>query len=380
MAPDFFHQFMKLPPELRREIYLLATPARVVHIKEHEEYHSSFIMRHYKRAQQLKLDPSLSHFACNWRGHIPVANNKSELPMPCPIWLEQHLDMAWNFARDGYLYSQAPIPVFLHTCRCDWDFSQFHPADMERVRRVALAQPGEHGYFAFVEQDIRLNCFEGLNEVARLFGNLDEMLLVEWTGKSLRQMRDADHRYLKEYLPGQNKYDTRNLSTCAELREIDVLLRDFPPPSCPPLPPPMWHAPSNQCPPPLRIARATGTFPDLPDELKQEGLSSLENVQAALENRLTEKREQAISADDSVSEWKIPKVQSVHLLTLLEYQLVERERSGALERFHEKRRIWASEIALKRIVTRGYYSICADYSEATTCSQRVWLEKEVSPW
>ena len=165
-SPATFHQFPLLPYELRRYIYILATPPRIVHVREsypvdnkgeikeewlklpdNEDYpyegykrsHAYERFRDQYRAKPLpSLHPDLAYFARNWaRGDLFSAGAQTrleqfgftaprrKLPWPAtgsvpqiePIWLERHLDAAFELLRESYLYSQAPIPALLHTCR-----------------------------------------------------------------------------------------------------------------------------------------------------------------------------------------------------------------------------------------------------------------------
>ncbi|KAI1389899.1 uncharacterized protein F4822DRAFT_400142 [Hypoxylon trugodes] len=163
-----FHLFPHLPFELRREIYILATPPRIVDVRESwnfedqdefmEEWQESgldvgeyeefklvyardkFLERYGTEMLQTKLHPDLAYFAHSWRHRIPVRGRENsqallepygftsknalrqpwtptdEIPEIPLHWLENHLDVAFNLIRDSYLYSEAPIPALLHMC------------------------------------------------------------------------------------------------------------------------------------------------------------------------------------------------------------------------------------------------------------------------
>jgi hypothetical protein len=141
MAPDSFHQFPFLPFEIRRIIYLMASPPRIVHVKEKHEDFDEFEERFRTQPVQLNLHPSLVHFAPFWRDRIASwqAGNKQTYlekygftgpptkhqPWERTSWLPdiphhaiaQRWDWAWETVRKGYLYSAAPIPKFLHVTR-----------------------------------------------------------------------------------------------------------------------------------------------------------------------------------------------------------------------------------------------------------------------
>jgi hypothetical protein len=141
MATETFPLFSSLPLELRRKIYMLATPPRIVPVQEVSENHEEFEERFRTTPVQLKLDPSLTHFAFNWRriphihrhsrqgqqtldsygitggkaSHRPWEPSASTPKIPL-CWLANQPKVAWELVRQGYLYSKAPIPALLHTC------------------------------------------------------------------------------------------------------------------------------------------------------------------------------------------------------------------------------------------------------------------------
>lgn len=137
MAPDTFHCFGLLPLELRRHIYLLATPSRIVHVKEKTEDRDEFNER-FNATFKLDLDPSLTYFSYNWgrplrryRDRQPPLETFGFTGAGAPYqpwepsaatpefplrWIATQPDMAWELMRTSYLYSRAPIPPLLHTC------------------------------------------------------------------------------------------------------------------------------------------------------------------------------------------------------------------------------------------------------------------------
>ncbi|KAH7317915.1 hypothetical protein BKA65DRAFT_557327 [Rhexocercosporidium sp. MPI-PUGE-AT-0058] len=139
MAPETFPQFPLLPPELRLQIYLLATPPRFIHIREHllSDYNTFHLnWTNNPIPPDFKLHPSLTYFAHEWRHTIPLRTTQTTLtshgftttkPVPqswtpsksCPeIPLHSLLDepeIAWELSKESYLYSKAPIPALLHT-------------------------------------------------------------------------------------------------------------------------------------------------------------------------------------------------------------------------------------------------------------------------
>ncbi|KAI0486542.1 hypothetical protein F4859DRAFT_470685 [Xylaria cf. heliscus] len=147
MAPDTFHQFAFLPFELRRMIYLFASPPRFVHVREHHEDREAFEERFRTTPVQLTLHPSIAYFARNWRSRIPWSPSRwrryyrhhqltldtygfscsrpnhqpwestEEVPGIPHHFLSENPEVAWEFVRSGSFYSTAPIPTLLHVTR-----------------------------------------------------------------------------------------------------------------------------------------------------------------------------------------------------------------------------------------------------------------------
>ncbi|KAM5354111.1 hypothetical protein ACJ41O_000761 [Fusarium nematophilum] len=162
MNSDTFELFPDLPPEIRRQIYILATPPRFVHIREWppptpEAYRAFREWFAQALPSQLVIHPSLEYFAGFWSRYIlgpkdqadfqlqrprlrqstldrygfTVTASDGEPPSPppqpwtpsleCPridpIWLSESPRFAWHWCRRSSLYSKAPIPPLLHTCR-----------------------------------------------------------------------------------------------------------------------------------------------------------------------------------------------------------------------------------------------------------------------
>ncbi|KAI1380739.1 hypothetical protein F4677DRAFT_404472 [Hypoxylon crocopeplum] len=164
-AVPIFHLFSFLPFELRREIYILATPPRIVHVREAWDFEKDadfrkaynennlcyeqfkytwalekFSERYETKPLQTNLHPDLAYFAHNWRHRIPFRStahtqtclesygftSKVRPYQPWPptrdtpeiplCWLEDNVAVAFELIRESYIYSKAPIPPFLHTC------------------------------------------------------------------------------------------------------------------------------------------------------------------------------------------------------------------------------------------------------------------------
>ncbi|KAH7024920.1 uncharacterized protein B0I36DRAFT_387337 [Microdochium trichocladiopsis] len=145
---SLFHSFPKLPFELRRQIYLLATPQRVVHVQERfdpfpsyeaarQDFHThcealctqtqeeqprqpqGTAARRSLRADT--LHPSLAYHGATYPWKVP---RKPGEPEPVPLErLQRMLDrdgcppkLLWQTHRRSQLFSRAPIPAFLHVC------------------------------------------------------------------------------------------------------------------------------------------------------------------------------------------------------------------------------------------------------------------------
>ncbi|KAI1286582.1 hypothetical protein F5Y03DRAFT_380652 [Xylaria venustula] len=144
MALDSFHHFTSLPFELRRMIYLFASPPRFVYVKEETEDWEDFEERFRTTVVQIKLHPSIAYFARNWRHRIPFPpaswrwhdgryqttleryglkgcyskhqpwKPTIEVPDIPYHFLSENPKVAWELMRTGSFYSNAPIPAMLH--------------------------------------------------------------------------------------------------------------------------------------------------------------------------------------------------------------------------------------------------------------------------
>lgn len=136
MALETFNFFQRLPFDLRREIYILATPPRVVHVQEDAQDPDQFEEQFRERAN-LHINPDLAYFAPNWRQkilpepikqrtleavgvsssrggpHQPWEPSASTPEIPLR-WLQDKPRIASLIMRENSLYSAAPIPPLLH--------------------------------------------------------------------------------------------------------------------------------------------------------------------------------------------------------------------------------------------------------------------------
>ncbi|KAL4883257.1 hypothetical protein BJY04DRAFT_29050 [Aspergillus karnatakaensis] len=136
MTSDTFTCFHRLPFDLRREIYMLATPPRVVHVQEHVDMEGS--KEEIRTKINWTLSPDLAYFAPNWRQAVPGKSKQRtlesvgvtsslggryqawqpsastpEIPM---TWLQDNPRVMMQIMRKNHLYSETPIPPLLHTC------------------------------------------------------------------------------------------------------------------------------------------------------------------------------------------------------------------------------------------------------------------------
>ncbi|KKZ66356.1 hypothetical protein EMCG_07857 [[Emmonsia] crescens] len=132
-SPKTFHPFPRFPPEIRRVIYLLATPPRLVKLDEYPEpnrtTYDEFLASFGDKVPipgNLKIHPSLAYFAQNWRNHIPVNNNSNNNP-PRECW---NVDVPRNPGSPRNIYSSSalpPAPPPLQTTLDSYGFSSSKP-------------------------------------------------------------------------------------------------------------------------------------------------------------------------------------------------------------------------------------------------------------
>ncbi|OJI98956.1 hypothetical protein ASPVEDRAFT_25798 [Aspergillus versicolor CBS 583.65] len=137
MTLETFDLFQRLPFDLRREIYILATPPRIIHVKEDAQDPTQF-EEQFKEKANICVNPDLAYFAPNWRQkilpepikqrtleavgvsssrggpHQPWEPSASTPEIPLR-WLQDKPSIAWLIMRENSLYSAAPIPPLLHT-------------------------------------------------------------------------------------------------------------------------------------------------------------------------------------------------------------------------------------------------------------------------
>ncbi|EWY88024.1 hypothetical protein FOYG_09386 [Fusarium oxysporum NRRL 32931] len=163
--------FQSLPPEIRHEIYLLATPARVVHLR------ADFV--NFDECYTLWRVSSYQGAFCHWRQSKNYENRV-----------------------------------------------RFDPGDAIRVRRLAINNfshclyevPGD------LEPALWHNCHRlCLYPQNKEFTALEELLVVDWTRNAFPRGLTRDMGYPAKPPPKRHRYDTGNLWKCVKVEETSLL-------------------------------------------------------------------------------------------------------------------------------------------------------------
>ncbi|KAH7032686.1 uncharacterized protein B0I36DRAFT_347867 [Microdochium trichocladiopsis] len=251
MAPKTFHSFPHLPPEIRALIYEATIQPRVVHVQERHECKARFMERFRTSVlpPDFEIDDDHVHFAYNWLYNLDIDTPASQKTLDdCGFsvqkkaeegpkrnrflgdltpeiklnWVMDYQEVAWDLMRKAALFSHAPVPALLHTCKesrgtlqvqgyklayatrsapaltwfnfdidtlllkaidhtCtvplpdghDWDVTQFKPADLFRVKQLALS--GAQKLLLIDGDDIFPFGF-----FTDLFECLEELHIIEW--------------------------------------------------------------------------------------------------------------------------------------------------------------------------------------------------------
>ncbi|KAG9498428.1 hypothetical protein J7337_009233 [Fusarium musae] len=400
MSLPEFRYFLALPLELRQEIYRLATPPRFVEVRRSTEQDYDEFAEHIRATPNaIRLDESLTHFSFNWRSQIPSRTKQRTLerygfsstkspyqpwnvsklaPQISLDWLSENPAYAWELCREGHMFSNAPIPALLHTCResrdhlikrgyqlafrtrshgprtwfnfetdvlfisqgddwgtkhrmlsgCVWDIGQFHPIDMQKVKRIALDNSTGSLYLSHPSFSERNYKFSDLSSVLRLFQHLKELLLVEWTDLYMDEIRPWNISTAK----GQKRhsYDTQYLWSYQPVSEVDASLQMFPPKDY-----------SNTL-----VVTCIGPYGELLKHhktLQRNGYFDI--VQNCLQDKLVKSRNSVVSRHkpDVDLWWEIPKVTAVHVMSNWGHEHLGRAREEALSRAYELRQKWLAE-------------------------------------
>ncbi|KAL2690108.1 hypothetical protein Neosp_004176 [[Neocosmospora] mangrovei] len=412
MAPTQFHPFVKLPVELRLDIYRLATPPRVVQEDFCETLRTTL--------NPIKLDSSLEALAYNWRVDIPSHGNQRtlesfgftstkppvrpwvptssapEIPLD---WLCENPHFAWEFARRCSLYSNAPIPALLHTCKesraalikmgyklafrsrssgprtwfnfdrdtlymeyddvdyipendksgvlngySAWDIGQFDPAELRQVRKLALW--GGAKFLAFFPTDKNFDGYAmGLLGILRPFNGLVELLLVDWSPGDFTTNIPKDE---SESEPDSEPESEAQLDTEHQKRHAydtnklwsctDVVEADG-----------LLHLFSSN---PLYKVGIESAGPEswyLVDHKEQHGIEAnyFKDTQNKIRNFLTNEMVRVMSEGldedpDTIIPWEIPRLRTVHILWPLEHETLMQERRNVSQHVFNLQHKWAS--------------------------------------
>ncbi|PLB46610.1 hypothetical protein P170DRAFT_466064 [Aspergillus steynii IBT 23096] len=395
MTHQTFHFFPALPPEIRRTIYILATPPRVVHIQEVSEDEKTFLAELKIAPFRRTLCPSLTHFALHWRKYIPKAIKQPtlehfgvtgarplnkpwtpsaatpEIPIP---WLTEQPELAWEMVRNSYLYSKAPIPALLHTWsesreelirfgyelafrtrsngprtwfnfkrdvmyltksesrgrfsgtvslsnNMFYEVGQFHPFDLTRVKRLALAYCGPL-LFPWRAPSLWT---EEIAQILPLFPGLSELLLAE--------LEDEDVMRWSERGPHWNRNSgssTRERWCCLAVEEIDALLSLL----------------SDGF---RTDLGSVGLVAEMFKEHQQRRESSdgyFEHRRVVTEQALADARDAMIASSHPIpmTPWSIPRIRAVHILPESMVPGMIQERRNAWNKFCELKRDWRKAI------------------------------------
>ncbi|KAL4957798.1 hypothetical protein BDW69DRAFT_191406 [Aspergillus filifer] len=377
MTLESFHYFCALPFDIRREIYLFATPPRVVHIKEDAQEPEEF-QEHFRQRVDHRLNPDLAHFVPNWRRQIPGLPKQRTLEScgitNSPTWLQDEPAIAEQILRQNTLYSTAPIPPLLHAWHepravlkrwgytlafetptteprtwfhfgrdvlfvdrssshwfmsddkdlltsCTWRIlGQFHSRDLERVRNLALGQCGEQLFLW-----MRYHSYNLLANAVRLFPDLRELQIPQWEEKDL------------SYWPNSGKVDPLLRNRKFGVKQAESELCSLPVEEIDALIPLLCHEEGIR-----GFVPDTGFLGEMLRIYKQasadenNALPFFEYQQQQLSQRLSEYRDKFQDETKpglSTFTWEIPRVKAVHILPPSMAVRLQDERQLAWEKF-----------------------------------------------
>ncbi|KAF4338655.1 hypothetical protein FBEOM_7472 [Fusarium beomiforme] len=339
-----FHRFRDLPTELRQEIYFLTTPPRVVYLKT----------KHL----------NLSDFEELWKA-LPEKDKSSRHFLK---WVEDK-----RLARqDSYLYSNAPIPVVLHTCFESRDFlinemgyqltfdktsngvrtwfsydrdilliphrcgsyyaresAKLEPSDAAKVRRLALENTAIFLYELY-QTKVRdgsvkwsnNGCVPCLNKRLMAFTRLQELLLVDWTRDHFPSALKMDAGYPEKPSPKRHGYDTRNLWKCVKVEE-SCLLRT------------LYNCGFRGC-----ESRQGPKISEPLDKGTAHGLADW----GTFDTRIARLESQLIRCQSTpfppFGEWRVPRITPVHLIDERQEKILQENQKMAVEQLQALRRRW----------------------------------------
>ncbi|KAH7227631.1 hypothetical protein BKA60DRAFT_506813 [Fusarium oxysporum] len=334
--------FQSLPPEIRHEIYLLATPARAVHLKAEfvnvDECYTLWRVSSYQGA------------FCHWRQSKNYENRVRV-----------------------YFYSNAPIPVLLHTCFESRDFlikmgyqlafktkshgprtwfnydrdvlfkdentcdvAQFDPGDAIRVRRLAI--DGFSHCLYEVPGDLEParwhNCHRFcLYPQYKEFTALEELLVVDWTRNAFPRGLTRDTGY-------------------------------------PAKPPPKRH--QSYYGPKIDKPRGYGPAPNIADW----GTFGTRSAYLQLELVRCWK-----SQNGSAGEWRAPRITLMHLIDERQEEILQQKQKMAVDELRGLQEYWAPALKeRKERIDAGVGVISSlelRYLWANRWEKTCWIEKDI---
>ncbi|EXA41267.1 hypothetical protein FOVG_09772 [Fusarium oxysporum f. sp. pisi HDV247] len=363
--------FQNHPPEIRHEIYLLATPARVVHLKAEfvnvDECHTLWRVSSYQGA------------FCHWRQSKNYENRVRV-----------------------YFYSNAPIPVLLHTCFESRDFlikmgyqlalktkshgprtwfnydrdvlfkdentcdvAQFDPGDAIRVRRLAIG--GFSHCLYEVPGDLEParwhNCHRFcLYPQYKEFTALEELLVVDWTRNAFPRGLTRDTGYPAKPPPKRHRYDTGNLWKCVKVEETSLLRT-------------MYHydpREESHYGPKIDKPRGYGPAPNIADW----GTFGTRSAYLQLELVRCWK-----SQNGSAGEWRAPRITLMHLIDERQEEILQQKQKMAVDELRGLQEYWAPALKeRKERIDAGVGVISSlelRYLWANRWEKTCWIEKDI---
>lgn len=361
--------FQSLPPEIRQEIYLLATPARVVHLKA--------------------VVSGCKHSHCRLRLWNYGGSLHDWLQHRCPL--------------KQYFYSNAPIPVLLHTCRDSRAFlmnkgyqlafktSTQEPRTWFNYDRDVLCRY-KITYFDVIQLDadeaarvrrLALDCFTGclynpieydeppplhpcekdcLYPLIEDFPALEEVLLVDWKRHTFPRELTRDTDYPVNPPSMRNRYDTTNLWKCVKVEDSSLLRT-------------MQHHDLRKAYDGPRIIKPLeyGPAPNITDW----GTFGNRSAYLLLELAICRK-----SQKHSVGDWRAPKmITPVHLIDERQEEILQQKQKIALDELRQLRKDWAPVLKERkeRIDARGGVISQRElqYLWANRWEMTCWIEKDI---
>ncbi|KAF9762858.1 hypothetical protein IL306_003327 [Fusarium sp. DS 682] len=382
-----FHRFPELPSELRQEIYLHATPPRVVHVK------SKFLRSSLGDMLRMVLSP----------------NNQS--PTDVAHWFEEEEKRARRLAnKRRYFYSNAPIPVLLHTCvesrdflmkmgyqitfgkgpngARTWfhydrdilliqprhgcvldplkDYVQLKPRDATRVRRLALNGTAWLLYKLYQVKESgeseRWNSVYYTSPLCSLcseikdFMGLEELLLVDWTRNEFPATLKEDTDYPEKSPRKRHRYDTENLWKCVKVEDSSLLRTVY-----------------TRRPEILKGPDIYNPFDDSPAP----GLSHW----GTFDTRIAQLKSRIIHCQNIPDGWKMPRITPVHLIDERQEEILQKKQKMEVDYLHKLRREWARTLEERKArLDAGQPIITLDeeqYLSSFTWREICWIEKDI---